>query len=336
MSAVNELFSPVLAPAFERLMREQHPLALARAPLDADGHLGPQARACWQALADGGWLELGTQGLRDEARPELALLGEASGRSLLCLPLAFGALVLAPLVERFPGLAADFLVDSLDAAPACGRVDFGGATGPLLWDWLGERAGYYQLARTGAGFVLRRYAPPSAPSSALVDGLDAGLQVLALDRDARSAEWPLALDGAELLQLLHPFLVFQYAHLRGAALAGLELAVAYAQQRRQFGRAIGEFQAVKHALANAWVALDNGRYAIEALHQRPDAATLQITQRLLASGARLAARVALQVHGAIGFAWEHDIQLYLKRVYKTAAQMEHMAQQLAVLDPAAA
>lgn len=332
MSAVSEPFSPMLAPAFERLLREQHPLALARAPVDSGITLSAQASACWSALAEGGWLELGTHSLRVEAMPELALLGEASGRSLLCLPLAFSALVLAPLAERFPALAADFLAEPLEAAPASGRIDFGSTAGPLLWDWLGERAGYYQLARADSGFVLRRYAPSSAP----VDGLDAGLSVLALDRDSSSAEWPLALNRTEVQQLLHPFLVFQYAHLLGAALSGLELAVAYAGERRQFGRAIGEFQAVKHALANAWVALDNGRYALEALHQQPDGGPLQITQRLLTSGARLAARVALQVHGAIGFAWEHDIQLYLKRVYKTTAQMEHVVQQLAALDQPAA
>lgn len=332
MSAVPESFSAALTPAFERLLRTQHPLALARQPLDAYGDLNAQARACWLALAEGGWLELGTQGLRDEAGPELALLGDASGRSLLSLPLAFSALVLAPLAEKFPGRVTDFLAQSPGAEPACGRIDFGSAADALLFDYLGARAGYFQLTKTGTGFILRRFAPSSAP----VEGLDPGMPVLALDQQGSTAQIPLALTDAEMLQLLHPFLVFQYAHLRGAALAGLELAVAYAQERRQFGRAIGEFQAVKHALANAWVALDNGRYAIDALHQRPDAATLQLTQRVLGSGARLAVRTALQVHGAIGFAWEHDIHLYLKRVYKTAAQMAHIAEQLALLEPAAA
>ena len=330
MSAMPETSEFVLAPAFERLISEQHPIALAREVVRADASLNPKVLQLWRDLHDGGWLGLGTEAMRAEAMPELARMGEASGRSLLSVPFAFTSLVLAPLVEATPSLADEFLTEPLDAGPVSGRIDLGGSAGPLLFDYVGPRAGYYQLAKSGASIVLRRILAASQP----VDGLDAGVPVLAFaDGDVRkAAERRLDLQAKDAVQLLHPFFVFQYGHLLGAATAALDSAIAYAKERRQFGRAIGEFQAVKHALANAWVALDNARYAVNALAQADGAQTLQrllgITDRLVAAGTKLATRVTVQIHGAIGFAWEHDAHLYLKRVYKTSAQMTHIAGQL--------
>lgn len=330
MSAIPETSEFVLAPAFERLVSEQHPIALARDVVRADASLNPKVLQLWRDLHDGGWLGLGTEAMRAEAMPELARMGEASGRSLLCVPFAFTSLVLAPLVEATPGLADGFLTEPLDAGPVSGRIDLGNSAGPLLFDYVGPRAGYYQLAKSGAAIVLRRFLAATQP----VDGLDAGVPVLAFaDSDMRNAaERRLELQAKDVVQLLHPFFVFQYGHLLGAATAALDSAIAYAKERRQFGRAIGEFQAVKHELANAWVALDNARYAVNALAHADGAQTLQrllgITDRLVAAGTKLATRVTVQIHGAIGFAWEHDAHLYLKRVYKTSAQMTHIAGQL--------
>ncbi|WP_183043460.1 acyl-CoA dehydrogenase family protein [Alicycliphilus denitrificans] len=324
----------VLAPAFERLVSEQHPIALARDAVLADASLNPKVLQLWRDLHDGGWLGLGTEAMRAEAMPELARMGEASGRSLLSVPFAFTSLVLAPLVEATPSLADEFLTEPLDAGPISGRIDLGGSAGPLLFDYVGPRAGYYQLASSGSTIVLRRFLAASHP----VAGLDAGVPVLDFSEghERKAAERRLDLQAKDVLRLLQPFFVFQYGHLLGAAAAALDSAIAYAKERRQFGRAIGEFQAVKHSLANAWVALDNARYAVNALAQADSTETVQrlvgITDRLVAAGAKLATRVTIQVHGAIGFAWEHDAHLYLKRVYKSSAQMTHIAGQLAAAD----
>lgn len=334
MSAMPETSEFVLAPAFERLVSEQHPIALVREVIQADASLNPKLLQLWRELHDGGWLGLGTEAMRAEAMPELARMGEASGRSLLSVPFAFTSLVLAPLVEATPSLADEFLTEPLDAGPISGRIDLGDSTGQLLFDYVGPRAGYYQLARSGPAIVLRRFVPASQP----VDGLDAGVPVLAfVENDVRkAAERRLDFQAKDVVQLLQPFFVFQYGHLLGAAAAALDSAIAYAKERRQFGRAIGEFQAVKHSLANAWVALDNARYAVNALAQADDTEMVQrlvgITDRLVAAGAKLATRVSIQVHGAIGFAWEHDAHLYLKRVYKTSAQMTHIAGQFTAAD----
>lgn len=334
MPAMPETSELVFAPAFERLVSEQHPVALARDVVRADGSPNPGVLQLWRALHDGGWLELGCESMRAEALPELARMGEASGRCLLSVPFAFTSLVLAPLVEAMPSLADEFLSKPLGAEPASGRIDLDVPAGPLLFDYVGPGAGYYQLARSGPAVVLRRFPASSAP----VAGLDAGVPVLALaDGDVRNAaERRLELRASGLVQLLQPFFVFQYGHLLGAAAAALDCAIAYAKERRQFGRAIGEFQSVKHALANAWVALDNARYSVNALAQSGSVEAVQrlvgITDRLVATGAKLATRVAVQAHGAIGFAWEHDAHLYLKRVYKTSAQMTHIAGQFTSAD----
>ncbi|MDX6743348.1 acyl-CoA dehydrogenase family protein [Actinocorallia sp. A-T 12471] len=101
----------------------------------------------------------------------------------------------------------------------------------------------------------------------------------------------------------------------------LDAAVAYAGQRRQFGKAIGSFQAVKHLLADVSVGL---RFAEPLVHRAayslvnpgPDTARdVSAAKVAAAEAAHRAARVALQVHGAIGYTDELDLHLWLSRVW---------------------
>jgi alkylation response protein AidB-like acyl-CoA dehydrogenase len=99
----------------------------------------------------------------------------------------------------------------------------------------------------------------------------------------------------------------------------LDGAVEFAGQRHQFGRAIGSFQAIKHLLADRHVQLDAARLLVERAaaaidEDRPDAAVAARTALAAASDAADAVtRDALQVHGGIGFTWEHPSHVYLKR-----------------------
>ncbi|MFJ4951348.1 acyl-CoA dehydrogenase family protein [Streptomyces sp. NPDC088760] len=101
----------------------------------------------------------------------------------------------------------------------------------------------------------------------------------------------------------------------GAADRVLERTVEYAGQRRQFGRPIGSFQAVKHRLADVYVAVQAARsaayYAAWAAGRGEGAGTLALAQALEAL--RRAAAEGIQLHGGIGFTWEHDAHLYFKR-----------------------
>ncbi|MER5787797.1 acyl-CoA dehydrogenase family protein [Streptomyces sp. NPDC001980] len=101
----------------------------------------------------------------------------------------------------------------------------------------------------------------------------------------------------------------------GAADRALERTVEYVKQREQFGRAIGSFQAVKHRLADVYVAVRAARsaayYAAWATVHGEPAGGLALAQALEAL--RTAAGEGIQLHGGIGFTWEHEAHLYFKR-----------------------
>ena len=105
----------------------------------------------------------------------------------------------------------------------------------------------------------------------------------------------------------------------------IAMAADYAKERHQFGKPIGSFQAVKHLLAGARVQLEFARPVVYAAawsldEAQPDASRAASVAKAYASDAATeAARVSLQVHGAIGYTWECDLQLFLKRAWALAA-----------------
>jgi hypothetical protein len=111
------------------------------------------------------------------------------------------------------------------------------------------------------------------------------------------------------------------AQLLGAAEQMLDLAVAYVCQREQFGRPIGSFQAVQHQLADVKVRLEYARPVVyKAAHSiacGTASRAVDASHAKLAAGvtARLAARRALQAHGAIGYTWEQDLHLWMRRAW---------------------
>jgi alkylation response protein AidB-like acyl-CoA dehydrogenase len=110
------------------------------------------------------------------------------------------------------------------------------------------------------------------------------------------------------------------AQLVGAGQALLDAAVDYAKQRTQFGRPIGSYQAIKHKLADVHIAVELARplvyaAALSLADESPDAARdVSAAKVAAAEAALLAARSALQTHGAIGFTAEYDLSLWLLRV----------------------
>ncbi|MGY1636265.1 acyl-CoA dehydrogenase family protein [Geodermatophilus sp. SYSU D00742] len=105
----------------------------------------------------------------------------------------------------------------------------------------------------------------------------------------------------------------------GAADCAVQLAVGYAQQREAFGRRIGSYQAVKHLLVDAWVGVDQLRslvwWAAWAADCAPDELPLAASAAKAHAAEVLerAAETCIQVHGGIGFTWEHDAHLYWRR-----------------------
>jgi alkylation response protein AidB-like acyl-CoA dehydrogenase len=111
----------------------------------------------------------------------------------------------------------------------------------------------------------------------------------------------------------------------GAGQHLLDLSVSYAKSRLQFGRPIGSFQAVKHKLADLLVDLEHARstayHAIWALAHGTDDPALAVSIAQATASAALARIAAdtVQVHGGIGFTWEHQAHLYFKRAATDAA-----------------
>ena len=122
------------------------------------------------------------------------------------------------------------------------------------------------------------------------------------------------------------------AQLLGLGRALLEMSVAYAKQRVQFGQPIGRYQAIKHKLADAYIALEFARPLLYHAAQPRDISAAKVA---CGDAAYLAARTALQVHGAIGYTEECDLGLYFTKVrallgaWGTAA--EHRARIMAAL-----
>jgi alkylation response protein AidB-like acyl-CoA dehydrogenase len=126
---------------------------------------------------------------------------------------------------------------------------------------------------------------------------------------------------AEVERLRDVAAVAYSAEMLGIAQRALDLSVEYAKDRVQFGRPIGSFQAVKHRCADMLVDVEGMRSAVYwaawcVANDHEDASVAASTAKCWCSDA--VTRVtssALQVHGGIGFTWEHDIHLYLKRAH---------------------
>ncbi|WP_226362698.1 acyl-CoA dehydrogenase family protein [Pseudonocardia sp. ICBG1142] len=262
---------------------------------------------------------LGTVAL---AIPALVAAPAGAERDALLAALADGsrtAALVAVLTAPYDGASAagvtadgDRLTGTVSHVPDAGAADVlvvaaAGVDGPVLAvvdagaDGVRvERRGSFDVTRPVAGVVL-----DGATGTVLATGTDADG---ALRHAFRTAGALLAAEQAGIARRL------------------LDLTVAYAKERLQFGRPIGSFQAVKHRCADMLVAVEQARTA--ALHAawavddpRIDDADLavSIAQATCSETTYRVAADAVQLHGGIGFTWEHVAHLYYKRAVADAA-----------------
>lgn len=104
----------------------------------------------------------------------------------------------------------------------------------------------------------------------------------------------------------------------GAAERCLELTVEYTKQRVQFGRPIGSFQALKHRMADLYVAVSAARAVVDESVADPSSTTAALARVSATEAFDVVAAEAIQMHGGIAITWEHDIQLYFKRAHASA------------------
>ena len=104
----------------------------------------------------------------------------------------------------------------------------------------------------------------------------------------------------------------------GAASRCLELTVDYTKERVQFGRPIGSFQALKHRMADLYVAVQSARAVVGDAIAEPTASSAALARLAASEAFTTVAGEAIQLHGGIAITWEHDMHLYFKRAHSSA------------------
>ncbi|AZS82692.1 acyl-CoA dehydrogenase [Achromobacter spanius] len=333
----------MLQEAAGRFLADRHPPSVARA---ATTRTGDARLALWREIAEQGWPALlapaGHDGLGlGLGMREAWIVAEAAGRHLLSLPLVSNMVVLPTLCEA--GAAGP--VAQWAQAMMQGEMYFADAAmrpdGSAFIEGAGAGVPALALRCLGPGSLrLERHAPlsgtvgtegasgiSSTSGMSATAGLDPTMPVARVARPELQEAIELTVDARMWRRLKTRMTLLRSAELLGAASAALDMAAAYARERRQFDRAIGANQAIKHRLADDWMALDDARLAgmaAAASHDAdaPSADRDSLYVPLLAvEGGRRAVQNAIQVHGALGITWECDAHLYLKRVLRLAASL---------------
>lgn len=314
--------------------------------------------ALWRGMAELGWCgvhlpeEAGGLGL---GLVELVLLQEQLGRRLACVPF-FDSVVLAATALRElsqSALAQQWLeslasgekkaVLALTAEPvgpvARARRSDSGWTLEGTWPQVGSGAMADVLllpAQGEAGENLLLLVPVHTAGVQVqsLTTLDAtrrmaAVQCTAVALPADHCIGQGALLDAALARTLQWGAIALAAEQVGAAQQCLDLTLVYASQRVQFDRPIAGFQAVKHRCAQMLVALEGARSAVYGAacmaDTVPDAATLlfHAAQARVAAteAAQFCAREALHLHGGVGFTWEFDPHLYLRRAQASSQRL---------------
>ncbi|AWW39016.1 acyl-CoA dehydrogenase family protein [Streptomyces cadmiisoli] len=250
-------------------------------------------RALWRELGAAGFFALrlpeadGGVGL---GLPEAVLAFEEAGRALLPGPL----------------LATHLAAGAVPGA-ADGSVVVAAAGGGGTVEWLAE-ADVVRGDATGA--VELRSVDPLTPLHRLPRGSgSAAADERAAARVPGPYTSPTGVPDASAAVLLTA------AEQLGSAVRTCELAVQHARTREQFGRPIGAFQAVQHLCAGMLVRVEVARVAVYAAAVTADPVDVAAARLLADEAAVRGARDCLQVHGGMGFTWEAEVHLHLKRAW---------------------
>jgi len=310
------------------------------AALDRDG---------WQLLAEQGCaaaLVTEEHGGLDAGLTTAGVFATELGRRLVPVPFLATTLATAALSAVPVAPAADEWLSQLADGSRIGTVALTGVSGHPV------TAPGVEAVRSGEGWVLSGtagFAPHGTDADVVVIAVGApesmlvvvplpsdGVQVVPrLMHDRTQPMADVVLSGARLpdsavlaagvdaeharQQVLLSAAVLRAADAAGGVRAVLDVAVAYAKERRQFDRPIGSFQAVKHKLANMHVRAEGAAAAARGAARGLDAGRPDAVRRAaLAASYALEAYVsvagdAIQVLGGMGYTWEHDCHMYFKR-----------------------
>lgn len=277
---------------------------------------------------------------------ELIIVLEEMGRSLLCAPF-FSSVVLATSAlldsgdeaaqsEYLPRIASGELIATVALTEENGRWDESGVTATATKsgdDWAINGAKHYVLDGHTAGLLIVAARTDEGVSLFAVDGDAAGLErspLATMDQTRKQAQLTFADTPATLIgvdgqgwtvleRVLDLAAVGLAAEQVGGAQKVLDMSVEYAKDRVQFGRPIGSFQAIKHKCADMLLEVESAKSAAYyaawcAAEDNDELPAMASLAKSYCSEAYFHATAEnIQIHGGIGFTWEHPAHLYFKR-----------------------
>ena len=338
-----------------RFLANECPTSFVRKMMEDDS---AHATEMWKKVAEQGWLAIliaEAHGGVGGSFLDMVVILEEMGRALLPGPFFATALLGTPAIiaggsdaqkrAMLPGVAAGESTLSLALAEKSGRYDAGGvslAATPKGGDFLlsGEKLfvpdahvadQLVVVARTGQGS-----ATEDGISVFVVDAKAPGVTITQLKtvdmtrRQCHVAFQDVAVSGDQVLgkvgagwpivqRTLDQALAGLCAEMVGTGQQALDMAVAYAKERVQFGKPIGSFQAVKHKCVDMMVQVENARsltyYAAWTVDENvPEARqAVPMAKAYCSDMCKTVTSEAIQVHGGIGFTWEHDMHLFYRR-----------------------
>jgi len=335
------------------------------------------SEAMWKDMAQLGWLGLSlpeVYGGSDLGMVETAILLDELGRAAAPAPYLTTVLAARAIAQAGSGAQRDRWLPAIASGSARATVALAGAD--LDWDLVGTgthaegRGGGYALSGIKpftpwahvADLLLVPAQGPQGLTLFLVDPAAPGLTMAPVSSMDPSARWvtltldevPVAADdvvgapgdaGPLLQALLVRGAIGAAAEMLGAARRCLDMSVAYAKVREQFGQPIGSFQAIRHKCAEMLLEVENSHaatyYAAWALDAGADDQDMaaSVAKAYVGEAARKVCGESIQVHGGIGFTWEFDLHLYFKRakalepMYGDAEyHRERLVRQVAALD----
>lgn len=289
------------------VLEKESPTSLIRA------HMSDPTAAdrLWKHLRE--WTGLGAGPLVD-----LCLFLEESGAALVPGPFFATSALFIPLLQALEHPLGERAV----AGEITGTVGVAGKSG----DWVVngdavkafvpevERVDWVALVVPGPAVVLRE-----RPKAQYVETVDTSRRLGEIEVGPQSSAIPISDDA--LRHVLERATIGLSAEMLGTARWLFETTLAYAKVRVQFGKPIGSFQAVQHKLANMRLALERAWSAVYYAAMTVDAddpdrhRATHVAKATAGDAAKLCAKDGIQIHGGIGYTWEHDLHLYIRRAY---------------------
>jgi hypothetical protein len=318
-----------------RLARELGPRIVADL---ADG--GRRTRLA-EAVRMAGWLELrdGTNGAPLASGVEAAIIADAMGEAVADVPFV-GPLLAADLARRagvraIDGAVVAFAPDLIRAAVVAGAT----TDGPLLavdHAAHGRVAAYVLVPEDGGyrvGLVEADGGSDGADLTRTIRAVPAGSRVSRVASQTRR----LTQDDLDAWTALG--LALTSADIVGLMRGVLDVTVAYAKERKQYGVAIGAFQAVQHLLAEARCLVEGAfsaalfpAWAADELGPSDARAAGRVAKAYCARAARTVCETAVQVHGGIGNTWDCIVHVYLRRALLSSKWLGDDGEQLRELE----